>query len=74
MRSAYVAAMIAAAVSPWARMKRSPARRGADDVQVRAAARYAEHQPRSCLGQRPYDRIGARVGRDGAGAGSAGFQ
>ena len=46
---------------------------GPNDVQVGTAARHAEHQPRSRLSQRPYDRIGARVGRDGAGAGGAGF-
>ena len=34
-------------------------RRRPNHVQVGTAARHAEHQPRSCLSQRPYDRIGA---------------
>src|SRR5262249_12128022 len=47
-------------------------RRRADHVQVGAAARHAEHQPRARPGQRRYDRIGSRVGRDGVRRGAGG--
>ena len=63
VRSAQVAAMIVAAVSPCGEDEPQPGLgRGPDHVQIRAAARYPEQQPGPGPGQRPGDG-----GRDGLG-------